>query len=124
MYKVREIEKAPTLQAAAGRPTTPVWSQVGRQPWVAAPLPACSRAAPGEVGRCAAAWPARRVGRRRSAGCCSSSQAGEAGPIVAHLGPAGAGRPPAGLEERGRVAPRAAALPLRRDGGGGLSWPL
>lgn len=27
---------------------------------------ACSRAAPGEVGRCAAAWPARRVGRRGS----------------------------------------------------------
>lgn len=57
-------------------------------------------------------------------GCCSSSQAGEAGPIVAHLGASWGGKTSAGLEERGRVAPRVAALPLRRGGGGGLSWRL
>ena len=67
-YKVRGERKTPNLQAAAGpfQPTRPTGAQVGPAAVGRGALAACRRAAPGEVGRCAAAWPARRVGRRGS----------------------------------------------------------
>ena len=65
---MRGERKTPNLQAAAGpfQPTRPTGAQVGPAAVGRGALAACRRAAPGEVGRCAAAWPARRVGRRGS----------------------------------------------------------